>query len=43
MSELGRIANAEGKIYFTGGATALLMRWRDTTIDVDIKLDPEPA
>jgi hypothetical protein len=28
-------------VYFTGGATAVLTGWRDTTIDVDIKLDPE--
>lgn len=43
MAELGRIGGASGNIYFTGGATALLMQWRDTTIDVDIKLAPEPA
>ena len=42
MRELGAIPNATGNIYFTGGATALLMEWRATTIDIDIKLDPEP-
>ena len=26
----------------TGGATAVLFGWRDTTVDVDCKLDPEP-
>jgi hypothetical protein len=31
-----------GKIYFKGGATALLLGFREQTIDVDIKLDPEP-
>jgi hypothetical protein len=26
-------------IYFTGGATAVLLGWRDTTIDIDVKLE----
>jgi hypothetical protein len=26
----------------TGGATALLEGWRSSTVDVDLKLDPEP-
>jgi hypothetical protein len=43
MVEIGKIKGASGCIYFTGGATAIMMEWRDTTIDVDIKLDPEPA
>ncbi len=25
-----------------GGATAVLVGWRETTLDVDLKLDPEP-
>jgi hypothetical protein len=29
-------------IYVTGGATALLEGWRDATVDLDLKLDPEP-
>lgn len=29
-------------MYLTGGATALLEGWRASTLDVDIKLDPEP-
>ena len=31
-----------GRIYFTGGATALLHGWRPMTVDVDLKADPEP-
>jgi len=31
-----------GVVYFAGGATALDLAIRDQTIDVDIKLDPEP-
>jgi hypothetical protein len=29
-------------VYLTGGGTAVLFGWRSTTIDVDLKLDPEP-
>ena len=42
MNILGREANGAGCIYFTGGASALLIGWRNTTIDIDIRLDPEP-
>jgi hypothetical protein len=41
MRKLGRAARAEGRVYLTGGATAVLEGWRDTTIDVDIKLIPD--
>ena len=42
MQALGQEAQGSGCIYFTGGASALLIGWRDSTIDVDIRLDPEP-
>jgi hypothetical protein len=41
MRELGRSATDEGRVYLTGGATALLLGWREATIDVDLKLEPE--
>lgn len=41
MRELGRAVQVEGRVYLTGGATAVLYGWRDTTIDVDIKLIPD--
>jgi len=41
MRELGRAAPVEGRVYLTGGATAVLHGWRETTIDVDIKLIPD--
>jgi hypothetical protein len=41
MSELGTEADQEGRLYFTGGATAVLLGWRLSTIDVDIKMEPE--
>src|SRR5439155_20532643 len=43
MRELGAAARSPGKVYLTGGATALLLGFRDQTLDVDVKLDPEPA
>ena len=36
------VTRTPGKVYLTGGATALLLGFRDQTIDIDIKLDPEP-
>jgi hypothetical protein len=41
MKALGREASAPGRVYFTGGATAVLHGWREATIDVDIKLVPD--
>jgi len=41
MCELGRSADADGACYLTGGATAVLVGWRRTTIDVDIRLEPQ--
>lgn len=41
MRELGRAVEVEGRVYLTGGATAVLHGWRATTIDVDIKLIPD--
>ncbi|MFN5515236.1 MAG: DUF6036 family nucleotidyltransferase [Cyanobacteriota bacterium] len=43
MQILGKEAQGAGHIYFTGGASALLVGWRDSTVDVDLRLDPEPA
>jgi hypothetical protein len=41
MRALGRAAATEVSCYFTGGATAVLIGWRETTIDVDVALDRE--
>jgi hypothetical protein len=43
MSAMGRKTKGSGRIYLTGGATALLHGWRPMTVDVDIKADPEPS
>src|SRR5438270_9677044 len=42
MEELGKRASSRGTVYLTGGSTALLLGFRDQTVDIDIKLDPEP-
>lgn len=39
MRRLGEEARDEGRVYFTGGATAVLLGWRSTTIDIDLKLE----
>lgn len=41
MRALGADAKTPGRVYLTGGATAVLFGWRGTTIDVDLKLEPE--
>ena len=43
MVELGRAAREPGRIYFTGGVSAVLIGWREMTMDVDLKPDPEPV
>jgi hypothetical protein len=41
MRALGAEADRESRVYLTGGATAVLLGWRDSTIAVDLKLEPE--
>jgi hypothetical protein len=41
MRGLAAAADRETRIYFTGGATAVLLGWRPTTIDADILIVPE--
>jgi hypothetical protein len=43
MVAMGKQVRGKGRIYLTGGATAVLYGWRTMTIDIDIKPDPEPA
>lgn len=42
MRRLGECVRGEGTIYLAGGATAVLGGWRDMTVDIDVKADPEP-
>jgi hypothetical protein len=39
--ELGRVAVRPARIYLTGGSTAVLEGWREATIDVDLRFEPE--
>lgn len=41
MRALGAEADTPARAYFTGGATAVLLGWRATTIDVDVRFVPE--
>jgi hypothetical protein len=41
LRELGRAARDDAAAYLTGGATAAIVGWRETTVDVDLKLVPE--
>jgi hypothetical protein len=41
MRALGSTARHRSKIYFTGGTTAVLFGWRNTTVDIDLRFDPE--
>jgi hypothetical protein len=38
---LARIARGPVRIYLTGGATAVIEGWRETTVDVDLRFEPE--
>src|SRR5947209_11049266 len=39
--ELGRVARQPVRIYLTGGSTAVLEGWREATVDVDLRFEPE--
>lgn len=41
MQALGKESDSEACVYLSGGATAVWLGWRSTTIDVDIKIVPE--
>lgn len=41
MNEMGRGTKQPARVYLVGGATAVLLGWRETTIDVDLKIVPQ--
>jgi len=41
MRALASHARESGRVYLTGGASAVLEHWRESTVDVDIKIIPE--
>lgn len=42
LAELGKNCRGPGSVYITGGSSAVVIGWRETTIDVDLKFQPEP-
>src|SRR3954467_988489 len=40
-AELGRAVPAGTKMYLTGGATAVLEGWRESTVDIDVRFEPD--
>lgn len=41
MRSIAESADDELRIYFTGGASAILLGWRESTVDLDICMFPE--
>ena len=41
MKGLGAAATAAGRVYFTGGASAVLIGWRASTLDADLLVVPD--
>ena len=41
MTELGRLVTQPVDVYFTGGVTAILHGWRESTVDIDLTMLPE--
>src|SRR3989442_8914491 len=41
MQALGESAKSAVRVFLVGGATSVLLGWRDSTIDVDLKVVPE--
>lgn len=41
MLRIGQEARGAVRVYLTGGACAVLLGWRPTTIDVDVRFEPE--
>lgn len=41
MRLFGERARVDANVHLTGGATAVLIGWRESTIDVDLKIQPD--
>jgi hypothetical protein len=41
MRDLAARSHASGRVYLTGGASAVLLEWRMSTVDIDITIIPE--
>ena len=43
MRALAHESHADGRVYLAGGASAVLLDWRDNTVDIDIKIIPDDS
>jgi hypothetical protein len=41
MRAVAQHAKSDCSVYFTGGVTAVMMDWRDSTVDIGLKFEPE--
>jgi hypothetical protein len=41
LGELGGLTHEPTTLYLVGGATAVLKGWRESTVDVDVRIEPE--
>jgi hypothetical protein len=41
MKAMAAAVSTSSRIYLVGGASAVLLGWRSSTIDIDLKIDPE--
>ncbi len=41
MKRLGQVCRGKARVYLVGGSSAVLEGWRDTTLDVDLKIEGE--
>jgi len=41
VREFGRVATTPTRLYLVGGATAVIEGWRPTTVDVDLRIEPD--
>jgi hypothetical protein len=39
--EVGRVVPPGTRMYLTGGATAVLEGWRESTVDIDVRFEPD--
>jgi hypothetical protein len=41
LRELGRLVREPVTVYLAGGATAVIEGWRPTTVDIDLRIEPD--
>ena len=41
MRRLGRAGSGPVSVFLTGGTSAVLIGWRETTVDIDLRMEPD--